>query len=108
MCTTGAAHGQELARPDSFLTPGAVDPNVTLVGTSWLQPNEHGCIFHAGPVLGLFLRSRSVRSLREEDRTMMAQVDIAAGEHALVAIVADEDQPLGVPQIAYLSINASK
>ena len=68
----------------------------------WLQPNEHGCIFHAGPVLGLFLRSPSVRSLQEEDRTMVAQVDIAAGEHALVAIIAGEDQPLGVPQIADL------
>ncbi len=33
---------------------------------------------------------------------MVAQVDIAAGEHALVAIIAGEDQPLGVPQIADL------
>ena len=32
----------------------------------------------------------------------MAQVDVAAGEHALVAIVAGEDQPLGVPRIADL------
>ena len=68
----------------------------------WLQPNEHGCIFHARPVLGLFLRSPSLRPLQEEDRTMVAQVSIAAGEKALVAIVAGEDQPLGVPRIADL------
>lgn len=68
----------------------------------WLQPNEHGCIFHAGSVLGLFRKSPSVRSLREEDRTMVAQVDVAVGEHAIVAIVAGEDQPLGVPPISDL------
>ena len=68
----------------------------------WLQPNEHGCIFHAGPVLGLFLRSPSVQSIREDDRTMVAQVVVAAGDHALVAIVAGEDQPIGVPRIADL------
>ena len=33
---------------------------------------------------------------------MVAQVGVAAGEHALVAIIAGEDQPLGVPQIADL------
>ena len=26
----GAAQGQELARPDPLMTPGAIDPNVTL------------------------------------------------------------------------------
>ena len=57
-------------------------------------------------MLGLFLRSPSARSLREEDRTMVAQVGVAAGEHALVAIIAGEDQPLGVPQMP-TSINAS-
>ena len=30
LCAAGAAHGQELARPDPFMTPGAVDPSVTL------------------------------------------------------------------------------
>ena len=68
----------------------------------WLQLNEHGCIFHAGPVLGLFLRSPSVESLREEDRTMVAQISVSTDEHALVAVVAGEDQPLGVPHIANL------
>ena len=30
LCAAGAAHGQELARPDPFMTPGAVNPSVTL------------------------------------------------------------------------------
>ena len=65
----------------------------------WLQPNNNGCIFHAGPVLGLFRMSQSVRLLREEDRTIVAEIALAAGESALVAIVAGENQPLGVPHI---------
>lgn len=68
----------------------------------WMQPSANGCIFHAGPVLGLFRSSEQFRSLREEDRTIVAEVDVAAGERALVAIVAGEDQPLGVPHIADL------
>ena len=68
----------------------------------WLQSNENGSIFHAGPVLGLFRTSASFRPLREEDRTIAVQAEIAAGDRALVAIVAGEDQPLGVPCIADL------
>ena len=30
LCAAGAVRGQELARPDPFMTPGAVDPSVTL------------------------------------------------------------------------------
>ncbi len=64
----------------------------------WLQPNRNGCIFHAGPVLGLFRASPNVRTV-EEDRAIRADVMLRAGDRAVMAVVAGEDQPLGVPAI---------
>ena len=98
----------ELARRIEGLE-GTVTMRATIVfGTRadkispWLQPNKNGCIFHVGPVLGLVRMSEALQMLREDDRTIVAEVDIRAGERAFVAIVAGEDQPLGVPHIADL------
>lgn len=66
----------------------------------WLQPNPNGCIFHAGPVLGLFRSTPNMGIVREEDREIVAEGTLRAGERALVAIVAGEDEPLGVPPCA--------
>ncbi|MEH3145249.1 MAG: glycoside hydrolase family 15 protein [Methylobacterium frigidaeris] len=66
----------------------------------WLQPNPNGCVFHAGPVLGMFRCSDAVRILEEEDRTIAATVTLGAGERATVALLAGEDEPLGVPAVA--------
>ncbi len=63
----------------------------------WLQPNPNGCVFHVGPVLGLFRCSDNVRVTEEEDRTIAATVTLSAGERATVALLAGEDEPLGVP-----------
>lgn len=96
----------ELARRIEGLE-GTVSMQATIVfGTRadtispWLEPNEHGCIFHVGPVLGLFRSSPSVRTLKAEDRSIVARVVVTAGEKAVLAIVAGEHQPLGVPPIA--------
>ena len=62
----------------------------------WLQPNRNGCIFHAGPVLGVFRTSANVRAV-EQDRGITAEVTLHAGERAVMAVVAGEDQPLGLP-----------
>ena len=62
----------------------------------WLQPNRNGCIFHAGPVLGVFCASANVRTAAE-DRSIQAHVTLRQGERAVMAVVAGEDQPLGVP-----------
>ncbi|WP_298966902.1 glycoside hydrolase family 15 protein [uncultured Methylobacterium sp.] len=66
----------------------------------WLQPTPNGCVFHAGPVLGLLRCSDGVRVIEEEDRTIAASVTLAAGERATVALLAGEDEPLGVPAVA--------
>ncbi len=65
----------------------------------WLQQTANGCIFHVGPVLGLLRVSDNVRIVEEEDRTITATVTLATGERATVAILAGEDEPLGVPPI---------
>ncbi len=66
----------------------------------WLQPNPNGCIFHVGPVLGLFRATPNMAFVQEEDRTIVAEGTLRAGERALVAIVAGENEPLGVPPTA--------
>ena len=63
----------------------------------WLQPNPNGCIFHVGPVLGLFRTTPNLALIQEGDRMILAEGTLAAGERALVAIVAGENEPLGVP-----------
>ncbi len=65
----------------------------------WLQPNPNGCIFHVGPVLGLFRATPNMRILREDDRTILAEASLHEGERAVVAVVAGENEPLGVPPI---------
>ena len=63
----------------------------------WLQPNSNGCVFHVGPVLGLFRTTPNLTLIQEEDRMILAEGTLSAGERALVAIVAGENEPLGVP-----------
>lgn len=65
----------------------------------WLQPNPNGCVFHVGPVIGMFRGSPGIRVLTEEDRTVEAEVTLHAGERATAAVLVGEDEPLGVPPI---------
>ena len=65
----------------------------------WLQPNPNGCVFHVGPVLGLLRRSANVEITEEQDRTIAATMTLSAGERAVVALVAGQDEPLGVPPV---------
>ena len=65
----------------------------------WLQDNPNGCIFHVGPVLGLLRTSPNMRIVERGDRSIVAEATLAPGERALVAVVAGENEPLGVPAI---------
>ncbi len=73
----------------------------TVCGTAspWLQPNPNGTIFHLGGVLGLLRHTGNVRVTAEDDRGIDAEVTVAAGERATVALLAGEDEPLAVPPI---------
>ena len=93
----------ELARRVEVLS-GTVTIRLSLVcGTRdqtvspWLQPNCNGTIFHVGPVLGMLLTSESIKIREEADQGILGEATLTAGERALVAIVAGEDQPLGRP-----------
>ena len=63
----------------------------------WLEPNGNGAVFHAGRVLGLLRSTPNMSVTREDDREIVLEGTVRAGERALVAVVAGEDQPLGVP-----------
>ncbi|MCQ8242501.1 glycoside hydrolase family 15 protein [Rhizosaccharibacter radicis] len=65
----------------------------------WLQPNPNGCIFHVGTVLGLLRHTDNVRILEQTDEHIEAEVTVGADERALIAILAGDDEPLGVPPI---------
>lgn len=65
----------------------------------WLQPNPNGCIFHVGTVLGLLRLSGNFQLLHEADDDIEAVVTLAEGERAVAAILAGDDEPLGVPPI---------
>ncbi len=93
----------ELARRVEVLS-GSVTFRLLLVcgtrdqtASPWLQPNCNGTIFHVGPVLGMLLTSDNVQIREEGDLGILGEATLSAGERALVAIVAGEDQPLGVP-----------
>ncbi len=66
----------------------------------WLQPNPNGCIFHVGTVLGLFRHTDNFRILAQTDEHIEAEVTVRAGERALIAILAGDDEPLGVSSLA--------
>ncbi len=68
----------------------------------WLQPNANGCIFHVGPVLGLFRATDNMRIVKQEDRTIIAEGTLREGERAVIAVIAGEDQPLCVPTMEHI------
>ena len=95
----------ELARRIKVIS-GSVRMRVRLVfGTRaemvspWLQQNENGTIFHVGPVLGLLRATSNMHTMEENDRSIMLEGTLHTGECGLVAIVAGEAQPLGVPNV---------
>lgn len=103
--TAGRLPWSELARRIEVLS-GSMDFMVRVVfgtrddtASPWLQPNPNGCIFHVGPVLGLLRYTPNLRITQQEDRAITARLTLAEGERATVAILAGEDEPLGVPPI---------
>ena len=95
----------ELARRLEVLS-GSVRMRVRLVfGTRaetvspWLEENENGTVFHVGAVLGMLRASTNFHTVEENDRSITLEAALHAGERGLIAIVAGEAQPLGVPSV---------
>jgi len=56
--------------------------------------------FHVGSVLGMFLHGDRVRITRQQDGRAEAELDLKNGEAEILAIVADANEPLVVPDLA--------
>ena len=65
----------------------------------WLEKNANSAIFHVGDVLGMLRSSPNVQIVEEGDCRIVAEATLRDGERAVLAIVAGENQPLGVPSI---------
>ena len=63
----------------------------------WIQKNENGSIFHVGPVLGMIEMTTNLIVSQEDDRLIMVEGTLCAGQRGLLALVCGEAQPLGVP-----------
>lgn len=63
----------------------------------WIQPNENGNIFHIGSVIAHLRLTDNVHIVKEEDQSLEAEVIVGAKTRALIALVATDGEPLGVP-----------
>ncbi len=81
------------------LRVSAVFANRNDTASPWLQPTPAGTVFHVGPVLGLLRCSPGVRMVEEVDGAITLEVEVRAGERAMVAMLAGENEPLAVPAL---------
>ena len=65
----------------------------------WMQPGGNGPVFHAGPVQCVFRATPNVH-VEAEDRGLVATVTLREGERAVLAVLANQREPLGIPGIA--------
>ncbi|MEI4470763.1 glycoside hydrolase family 15 protein [Frigidibacter sp. MR17.24] len=63
-------------------------------------PNGPYKLFHVGRVMGLFLHGPALRIAHEDDDLTEGTLTLRAGERDLLAIVAGEEEPLVVPDLA--------
>jgi len=103
--TAGRLPWAELARRLDGLE-GSVAFDVEIVfgdraGTvsPYLAPNANATVFHAGPVLGLLRFSEAVEVTERNDRRVRGRVTVAAGDRAILAVIAGSDEPLVSPAI---------
>lgn len=68
----------------------------------YLVDNAHGVLFHAGDVTGSLRRSEGVTISQEEDDETEGHFTVHAGSRETLGIVAGENEPLVLPDIADL------
>lgn len=85
---------------------GQVDFNIAIdFGTQadtvspYLAPNDNGCVFHAGHILGMFIHDAQVRIDRKDDMGVRAFVSVGQGQRTVLAIFAGRDEPLVLPPL---------
>lgn len=68
----------------------------------YLTPNDNGCVFHAGHILGLFLHDARTEIERKDDMGVRARVSVGPGQRSIVALIAGHDEPLVVPPLSLI------
>ncbi|GBQ14038.1 glycoside hydrolase family 15 protein [Swaminathania salitolerans] len=63
----------------------------------WIQSTENGDVHHIGSVLAHLVHTPNMRILRQLDEAIEAEIIVGDKTHALVALVATQDEPLAVP-----------
>ncbi len=66
----------------------------------YLSPNDNGCVFHAGHILGMFLHDDRVDVQRKDDLGVRGTVEITAGQRTVLGLIAGYDEPLVVPALS--------
>lgn len=66
----------------------------------YLAPNDNGCVFHAGRILGMFLHDEKVNIVRKDDLGVRARLAVGCGQRTVLALIAGRDEPLVVPPLA--------
>lgn len=65
----------------------------------YLTPNDNGCVFHAGRILGMFMHDAQLRIDRKDDMGVRAFIRVGRGQRTVLAIVAGRDEPLVLPPL---------
>ncbi len=65
----------------------------------YLAPNDNGCVFHAGRILGMFLHDQQLHVERKDDMGVRARAVVSAGQRTVLALIAGQDEPLVVPPL---------
>lgn len=68
----------------------------------YLTPNDNGCVFHAGHILGMFLHDQQLSVRRKDDMGVRATLDTSPGQRTVVALIAGHDEPLVVPPLSLI------
>jgi GH15 family glucan-1,4-alpha-glucosidase len=63
----------------------------------WLETISNLAIIHVGQVLCVLRKSPNINIVEEGDCGVVGEAILHEGDHALIAIVAGENQPLGIP-----------
>ena len=64
-----------------------------------LQPDRNLALFHAGSVLGVVVASEHWKIVDGGDAGLLGEATLNAGDRAMLAIVAADNAPLGIPSI---------
>lgn len=67
--------------------------------TPWMSDTPNGCVHHVGPVMTMLRYSEGVQISECDDRAVSGHLTVEAGDKALIALLASQDEVLPVPPL---------